>query len=344
MSKKPKKGKKRATSRARKPAAPKGRGTVTPKKAKADHSKKPSGAKEFAGLPPNSVPLSELPFEPPKAGMIVWAAIYNLGGAADVLPEFSLPDYRFGVGSNTDGRRGLWYQVDEGDLQAGDASDWAFVWMKMSYQVETLAILTLSNLWIGNRLWSDGKVVWDRPRGVPLVPEKEYSSEPMSIRETFGDIEVGVVAVNLQYHIAMNFPRAWAYHNVGCYLLRTSFPGHEYHADALLNFFKIGEMLAARMYNVNPELRHIKQATRELGLSHHFTDDDVQNFYRVRSRDAAHDWLTAENVEREDAVDCKMWAEDMLIHHMLEHGKTVLQVQRPGGPRIPELKGGPATA
>jgi hypothetical protein len=341
MSKKRKKANKGTTSRARKPAAPKGRETVTSKKAKADHPKNASGAKEFAGLPPNSVRLEDLPFEPPKAGMVVWAAIYNLGGAGDVLPEFSLPAYRFGVGSNTDGRRGLWYQVDKDDLKAGDASDWAFIWIKMSYQVETLAILTLGNLWIGNRLWSDSKVVWDRPRGVPLVPEKEYSSEPVSIRETFGDVELGVVAVNLHYHIATNFPRAWAYHNVGCYLLRTSFPGHEYHADALLNFFKIGEMLAALMYSVNPELKHIQQATRELGLSDHFTDDDVKNFYRVRSRDAAHDWLTAENVEREDAVDCKMWAEDMLIHHMIRKGTTVLQVQRPGGPRIPVLKGGP---
>ena len=344
MSKKRKKGKKRTTSRVRKPGAPKGRGTVTSKKAKADDSKKPSGAKKFPGLPPNSVLLADLPFEPPKAEMVVWVAIYNLGGATDVLPEFSLPDYGFGVGSNTAGSRGLWYRVGEGDLIEGDASDWAYIWMKMSYQVETLAILTFSNLWIGNRLWSDSKVVWDRPRGVPLVPEKEYSSEPVSIRETFGDVEVGVVGVNLQYHIAMNFPRAWAYHNVGCYLLRTSFPGHEYHADSLLNFFKIGEMVAARMYNVNPKLNHIKQATRELGLSGHFTDDDVKNFYRVRSRDAAHDWLTAENVEREDAVDCKMWAESMLINHMIAKGKTVLQVQRPGRPRIPELKGGPAIA
>lgn len=320
------------------------KGTATPEKAKADHSKELSGAKKLVGLPPNSVLLADLPFEPPKAGMIVWVEIYNLGGSADVLPEFSLPDYHFGVGSNTDGRRGLWYQVDGGDLEAGDASDWAFIWMKMSYQVQTMAILTFSNLWIGDKLWSENELVWERPRGVTLVPEKEYSSEPVNIRELFGDVEMGVVAVNLQYHIAMNFPRAWAYHNVGCYLLRTSFPGHEYHADALLNFYKIGEMIAAQMYEVNPELRHIQQATRDLGLSDHFTDDDVANFYRVRSRDAAHDWLKAETVKREDAVDCKMWAEDALIHHMIEKGKTVLQVQRPGRPPIPELKGGPATA
>lgn len=72
---------------------------------------RPASKETLASLPPNSVFLSDLPFEAPKVGMVVWAAIYSLGGAPDVLPQFSLPDYHFGVGSNTDGQKGLWYKI-----------------------------------------------------------------------------------------------------------------------------------------------------------------------------------------------------------------------------------------
>ncbi len=245
------------------------------------------------GVPPNSIYLEDLPYDPPKAGMVVWTAIYNLGGAEDVLLQFNVNDYHFGVGQNTEGRCGLWYQLTDGDLVVGDVSDWSLVWMKMSFLVEAMSILTCSNLWIGDTLWCDNKVAWQRPKGVGLVPEKEYSIEPIAIQELFGDMEVGVATVNLHYHIAINFPRAWGHHHTGCYLLRTSFPGVDYHSDALLNFFKIGEMITARMYAINPQLRDIQRASKELGLDRHFSDDDIANFYRIRSRDAAHDWLQA---------------------------------------------------
>ena len=277
------------------------------------------GATRKPQTPPNSVELADLPFDPPKPGMVVWAQINSLDDSQ--LPGFSLADYDFGVGFNSENKPGLWYRVKAGDLERGDASDWQFIWVKIGKLVETMSILTIGNLWIGNRLWSDRKMVWERPRGVPLVPEKEYTTKEVELH--IPGVPFGVGVVNLQFHIAINFPRAWIYHETGCYLLRSSFPGHDFSADSLLNFYKIGEMITAKLYTVKPSLKDVQTASHELGITQ-ITSQDIKNFYKVRSRDAAHDWLTAEHVQREDAVDCKMWAELMIISHWQQKGFDVV--------------------
>ena len=284
-----------------------------------------------APRPPNSVLLSEMPFDPPKPGMVVWAAINSLPPRD--IPGFNLSDFGFGIGFNEKGTPGLWYRVDEGDIERADASDWQFLWIKMGNIVQTMSILTIGNQWIGNRLWSEGKVAWERPQGVPLVPNKEYSNEFLP---SIPGVPFGVALVNLRHHIAMNFPRAWLYHEIGCYLLRSSFPGHDFSADALLNFFKVGELITAVMYHVKPSLKHIQGASQELGIND-FSSGDIKTFYKVRGRDVAHDWRTAQTVDRADAVDCKMWSELMIINHWQEKGYDVVGLT-PNSPRAYDPK------
>jgi hypothetical protein len=284
--------------------------------------------------PPNSVLLAELPFEAPAPGVIVRANINSLGGGSD-LPTFSANDFDFGVGASPQGRPALWYKVAERDLEQHNVADWQFIWVKMNNYVQTIGLLTIGNLWIGNKLWSgDGSVVWERPQGVQMVPEKEYSIEDLSVADMLGGPQFVAALINFHWHVLNTFPRAMIYYETGCYLLRNSFPGHDFSADALLNFFKIGELVAAVMYQKNPKLYDIQAASRELKVEC-VTDADIANFYKVRGRDAAHDWLSAQHVNREDAVDCKNWSHVMLIHHWMKQGYDIVGLT-PTNPRFPK--------
>jgi hypothetical protein len=171
---------------------------------------------------------------------------------------------------------------------------------------------------------------------VDPVPEKE-SAPAESVYDATHTI---TLVAELGHHIATNFHQAWLYHRTGCYLLRNSVPGEAFHAEALLNFFKIGELITAKMYLKNPKLRDILAASDELDVTKHFSHQDVRSFYRVRCQDAAHDWLNARPVTREMTIDCKMWSEEMLVKHALLKGVRVV-----GGvaaiPSNPPKEGGP---
>jgi hypothetical protein len=249
--------------------------------------------------------------------MVVWAAIHSI---VQELEPFNVPDMGLGVALSDQGYPGLWYQLKESDLGRHDPSDWVFIWIKMNSFVRTLSIVDFSNLWLDDRLWHQGKLAWQRPKAVPLITDKE--GDPANPEKVFTGSQLAHSTVNLSYHIATNFPRVWLYHETGCYLLRTSFPGYEFNGDILLNFFKIGELVTASMYAVKPKLKDIQRASAELGIAP-FTGEEIREFYRVRSRDAAHDWLKAEPVARGLALDCKMWSELMVIHHWHHRGKEV---------------------
>jgi hypothetical protein len=96
----------------------------------------------------------------------------------------------------------------------------------------------------------------------------------------------------------------------------------------LLNFFKIAELVTAAMYQKNPSLRDIQRASSELGLEESYPDAEIREFYKVRSRDAAHDWLSAQPVDRSAALDCKNWSDAMLQVHWLKKGRKVVRLGR----------------
>lgn len=271
--------------------------------------------------PPSKVfTPADIQVDPPRAGMVVWSAVHSL---ADMLSPFDDPAMGYGIARNDKGYPGLWYRVEERDLQGHAWTDWQFIWTKMNSLIRTLSIVSLGNYWLDNRIWHEGSLVWERPRGVPLVPDKEGDPAHPEVGFTPGQLACGLV--NVSYHIATTFPRVWFYHETGCHLLRTSFPGYQFNGDILLNFFKIGELVTATMYGVKPKLKDIQRATKELGVTH-FSSQDVKQFYKVRSRDAAHDWLNVQPVERALALDCKMWSEVMVLYHWRERGVEVAKL------------------
>lgn len=254
--------------------------------------------------------------------MLVWARIHSL--AFHDLEEFYEAGTEFGIAFNPQKQPGLLYRIKEADLKTHDPSDWAFIWIKMSSFVETISIANFGNHWLDDRVWHEGQIVWQRPPGVPLVEEKEGHPEKpqLTIRGPY----LAAHVINLMYHIATTFPRVWPYHTTGCYLLRSAFIGRDFNADILLNFFKIGELITATMYKTKPHLKQIQQASRELGVDEFYSDKEIAGFYRIRSRDAAHDWLKVQPVERSEALDCKLWSETMIQYHWQQKGVRAVQV------------------
>lgn len=269
-----------------------------------------------------SFTLADVGGEPPIDGMIVRSAINSI--AHHELAPFNMSSMGFGVGFNSRQQPFLWYRVKKEDMEKGDLSDWLFIWRKMGSFLETLCIFNFANYWLDNRIWHERKVMWTRPKAVPLLPEKE--GDPEKPRLIFDGPQSGAATINLSYHISTTFPRVWAYHRVGCFLLRSAFPGEEFNAEVLLNFFKVGELITAKMYNSKPTLSRIQRASSDLGVDEFCSDSDVKRFYQVRSRDAAHDWLKVERVEREAALDCKLWAELMIINHWRHKGIEVVKI------------------
>jgi len=248
----------------------------------------------------------------PQTDMVVMSAIYSIG---DRLTPFDVPAIRVAVISDDNGLPFLSYKIDDRDMK-----DWLFIHARMSSYIAALSIATFGHFWLDDRIYHEGQVVWERPRTVRLVVQKEGDPHaPDTLESRFA-----VRMVDINYHVATHYPQVWGYHDIGLYLLRTSYPGLDFNREIMLNFFKIGEIVTASLLNVKPELRDIQQASAELAVPD-FTPGEIGRFYKVRSRDAAHDWLQAEPIDRELVVDCKMWAECMVVKDWMKRGVELVK-------------------
>jgi hypothetical protein len=248
-----------------------------------------------------------------REGLVLRSPINSIGYK---LAPFSIPALGVGVVLDDSGWPFLSYRMDE-----QDDKDWTSLYTKLSAFATALSIATFGHFWLDDRVFDEqGRVVWERPRAIRLILEKEGDPEaPYEI-----DTGLAVGMIDLLYHISTHYPRVLLYHDVGRYLLRTPYPGHEFNADILLNFFKIGEVVTASLLQVKPRLADIQRASRDLGIKH-FSDAEIKRFYSVRSRDAAHDWLQAKPIPRELAVDCKMWSELMIFKDWRHRGVPVVK-------------------
>jgi len=206
-----------------------------------------------------------------------------------------------------------------------DETSWEQVYVKVQAFVTGLAISSFSNCWLSDYLYDEnGKEVWRKPRTISLVIDKE--GDPLKKDETSANVTA--LMVEVAFHIANEYPRVLLYHHIGLLLLRTPLVGYHVHAEILLNFFKIGELITARRVGQKPTLQRIQQVSQELASG--YTASEVKQFWVVRSRDAAHDHAQSENVSREAAVDCKLWAEELLINDWQQRGRRVVRRREPG--------------
>lgn len=185
---------------------------------------------------------------------------------------------------------------------------WELVYMKMETFVTGLAMGSFSNCWLSDYIYDDrGKQVWRKPGTVELVPENE--GDPLNKLPT--NVAMTTLMLDLALHAAMEYPRVLLYHHIGLLLLRTPLVGYHVHAEVLLLFFKIAELIVTKRTGQKANLKIIQQVCEELGSG--WDAGEIRNFYIVRSRDAAHDHAQAENVTRATATACKLWAEQLLF-------------------------------
>ena len=154
-------------------------------------------------------------------------------------------------------------------------------------------------------------VVWSQERKIALEGDLEWP-QPEHSRITAHDI---LVAEDVATWIAKTYPRVFSYCQLGLFLLRSDFPSEYVYADALLNFYKVVELVGASRTKKKLKERVIAEASMELGITG-MTREEMKTFYQVRARDVAHDYDQARRVTRRQAVRCKLWAEEMLLADM----------------------------
>jgi hypothetical protein len=72
------------------------------------------------------------------------------------------------------------------------------------------------------------------------------------------------------------------------------------------------KLVTASNLNARPKLKDIITVSQDLGSG--YSPSKIAEFYKVRSRDAAHDHHQAQNISRELAADCKLWSEELVIN------------------------------
>ena len=118
----------------------------------------------------------------------------------------------------------------------------------------------------------------------------------------------------------MNYPRVFIYHDIGLFLLRSSLPVEYLYADVLLNFFKIVELVTYKRTKRKPKLGPILHESKTLKIIA-LDKKEMREFYHLRCSDAAHDWDKVRGVTRRQAVECKMWADDLINRDILDRSK-----------------------
>ena len=90
--------------------------------------------------------------------------------------------------------------------------------------------------------------------------------------------------------------------------------------EALLNFFKIIELVTYKRTFKNANLNTILLEARRLEIKS-LDEKEIRKIYRIRSSDAAHDWGRTEPVSREEVINCKHCAEEFVISDRLKRSR-----------------------
>lgn len=176
-----------------------------------------------------------------------------------------------------------------------------------------LSVATLGHFWVSDVLMNDKlETIWESSKNIPLVIDKEIlKSGPATL--SVKDYNSGE---QLMAWISLSYPRVILYHSMGLFLLRLISSEYVY-ADAILNFYKIVEIIVHSRTMNKPTLNAILRESRHLKIAA-LDEKEIREFYKIRSRDAAHDWGKVETVGRKEAVECKMWAEEFIVRDMVE--------------------------
>lgn len=263
--------------------------------------------------------------ESPKAGSLYKSPVNVLGTD---IENFNIPSMGIRLDRLSVKERGgeIWHTLS---YQATDFErTWEILYIKMETFITSLSIGIFSHCWLSDYLYDeDGREVWRKPGTIRMVVEKE--GDPLEKEPT--PAHMATTMIDLSVHISKFYPRVFLYHYIGLLLMRTPLVGFNLNGEILLNFFKVGELLTTSRTGAKPTLKNINAVTKALDGS--YSASEVREFYKVRSRDAAHDYQQAQNIERELAIDCKLWSEELIVRDWMDRGEEL--VKRSPQPRFP---------
>ncbi|MCP8323131.1 MAG: hypothetical protein L6N96_03000 [Candidatus Methylarchaceae archaeon HK02M2] len=209
----------------------------------------------------------------------------------------------------------LKYRIDEESTRCSFEE----TFVKFKFSCVGLSVATLGHFWVKEELFSSDdeyKSIWSGDKSIKLVVDKEIlSSGKKTI--TARDILIGE---DLTTWISLNYPRVFTYYTTALFLLRSSAPIEYLYADILLNFFKIIELITYKRTNKKPELDVIIEDSKSLKIIN-VDENDMRQFYIVRSRDAAHDYDKAQEITRKQAVECKLWVDELIIKDLINRSE-----------------------
>lgn len=221
-----------------------------------------------------------------------------------------------------EGQYFLKYRISKQDL--GHSYEQTF--LKFRFICAGLSVATIGHFWVQDVLLDEElRPIWTRKKSLRLVVHKEIEPDgPKPL--TVGNYTLGE---DVTAWIANNYPRVFNYYNTGLFLLRSSLPVEYLYADVMLNFFKIIELITYKRTNKKPELSVILEDSKALGIAS-VDEAEIRKFYIVRSRDSAHDHDKVRGISRRQAVECKMWVDELIIRDMIDRaGKptNILEVR-----------------
>jgi len=207
----------------------------------------------------------------------------------------------------------LKYRISEDDLRLGFRE----ILMKFRFFCTALSVATLGHFWVGDELLNEKlQIIWKGKKSIRLVVDREISpSGPLPLKgEEFFRGE------DAEYWIAVNYPQVFMYHHIGLFLLRSNFETEYLYAEVLLNFFKIVEIVTfvrtGKRPNVNAILKEHRKLKSKYVVMRDIEESEIREFYSIRGRDAAHDWGKVRGVSRAKALECKLWAEALIMVDM----------------------------
>lgn len=247
-------------------------------------------------------------------GDIILCPVYSI---ADTLKKMT-GDGLFSELVENKGQFYFKYRIRDNDLQL----PFEQLFMKFKFLCTGLSIATFGHFWVDDILLNEqGKPIWVRQKVIRLESDKEI--DPNGPRPLVS--KYYVLGQDVTGWIAKEYPRVFIYYTIGLFLLRSDLPTEYFYADVLLNFFKVVELVTYKRIKKQPTLSVIKAENKALDIQM-LDDSEIQDFYIIRSRDSAHDFDKVKPVSRRQAVECKMWASELIIRDMLDRNKNKTRV------------------
>jgi len=218
---------------------------------------------------------------------------------------------------NVKGKDYLRTEVSEYDLNRPTQD----ILLKFKLFCAGLSVATVGHFWVEDKLLdSNLRVILGEQTALVLLKGKELpDSGPSDLRvEQFGWGKQLVGWISSQY------PHVFMYYSLGLFLLRVPSLENVY-PEALLNFFKIVEIVTYTRSKKNAQLNVILSEAKSLDIKA-LNKTEIKKYYKVRGRDAAHDWGKTEPVEREDVINCKHVADEFII---ADRKERINKVKRP---------------